>query len=307
MSLVNNTIVRLLSLLAFCVAVSLPAQAEDRVVVASKIDTEGAVLGQLIYQALQRGGVPVEDRIQLGGTSIVRKALLAGEVDIYPEYTGNGAFFFEQADSALWKDAEAGYAEVKRRDLEANQLVWLQPANANNTWAMSVRGDLARAQGLKTLDDLAQYLKAGGAFKFAASAEFVESPSALPAFQQAYGFTLTAEQLLILSGGNTAATLRAAALQTSGVNAAMSYGTDGGLSALDLQVLEDTRGVQPVYQPAPVVRAETLQAYPQIGELLEPIFAELDLQTLQHLNAQVAVEGADAAQVAADFLDSLGD
>lgn len=307
MSLVNNTIVRLLSLLAFCVAVSLPAQAEDRVVVASKIDTEGAVLGQLIYQALQRGGVPVEDRIQLGGTSIVRKALLAGEVDIYPEYTGNGAFFFEQADSALWKDAEAGYAEVKRRDFEANQLVWLQPANANNTWAMSVRGDLARAQGLKTLDDLAQYLKAGGAFKFAASAEFVESPSALPAFQQAYGFTLTAEQLLILSGGNTAATLRAAALQTSGVNAAMSYGTDGGLSALDLQVLEDTRGVQPVYQPAPVVRAETLQAYPQIGELLEPIFAELDLQTLQRLNAQVAVEGADAARVAADFLDSLGD
>lgn len=307
MSLVNNTIVRLLSLLAFCVAVSLTAQAEDRVVVASKIDTEGAVLGQLIYQALQRGGVPVEDRIQLGGTSIVRKALLAGEVDIYPEYTGNGAFFFEQADSALWKDAEAGYAEVKRRDLEVNQLVWLQPANANNTWAMSVRGDLARAQGLKTLDDLAQYLKAGGAFKFAASAEFVESPSALPAFQQAYGFTLTAEQLLILSGGNTAATLRAAALQTSGVNAAMSYGTDGGLSALDLQVLEDTRGVQPVYQPAPVVRAETLQAYPQIGELLEPIFAELDLQTLQRLNAQVAVEGADAARVAADFLDSLGD
>lgn len=307
MSRMNRTAARLVASLALCLAFSATVRAQDSVVVASKIDTEGSVLGQLIYQALQRGGVPVENRIQLGATSIVRKALLAGEVDIYPEYTGNGAFFFEQVDSAVWKDAEAGYAEVKRLDFETNQLVWLQPANANNTWAMSVRGDLAREHNLKTLDDLANYLRAGGAFKFAASAEFVEAPSALPAFQQAYGFTLKADQLLVLSGGNTAATLRAAAMQTSGVNGAMSYGTDGGLSALDMQVLEDTRGVQPVYQPAPLVRADTLQAYPQIRELLEPVFAELDLKTLQHLNALVAVEGADPAQVAGEFLDGMGD
>ncbi|WP_300651611.1 ABC transporter substrate-binding protein [Pseudomonas sp.] len=282
------------------------AQAQPNVVVASKIDTEGAVLGQLIYQALKRGGVPVEDRTQLGATNIVRNALIAGEVSIYPEYTGNGAFFFDSADSSLWKDAEQGYAKVKELDLAANQLVWLQPANANNTWAMSVRGDLARAHGLKTLDDLARYLAEGGDFKFAASAEFVESPTALPAFQEAYGFNLTADQLLILAGGNTAATIRAASLQTNGVNAAMTYGTDGGLSALDLQVLEDTRGVQPVYQPAPVVRADVLEAYPQIAALLQPVFAALDLQTLQRLNGEVAVQGAEPAKVAAAFLDSLG-
>ncbi|MCG4451851.1 ABC transporter substrate-binding protein [Pseudomonas sp. MMS21-TM103] len=282
------------------------AQAQPNVVVASKIDTEGAVLGQLIYQALKRGGVPVEDRTQLGATNIVRNALIAGEVSIYPEYTGNGAFFFDSADSSLWKDAEQGYAKVKELDLAANQLVWLQPANANNTWAMSVRGDLARAHGLKTLDDLARYLAEGGDFKFAASAEFVESPTALPAFQEAYGFKLAADQLLILAGGNTAATIRAASLQTNGVNAAMTYGTDGGLSALDLQVLEDTRGVQPVYQPAPVVRADVLEAYPQIAALLQPVFAALDLQTLQRLNGEVAVQGAEPAKVAAAFLDSLG-
>jgi osmoprotectant transport system substrate-binding protein len=110
---------------------------------------------------------------------------------------------------------------------------------------------------------------------------------------------------VILSGGNTAATLRAAALQTNGVNGAMSYGTDGGLSALDLVVLEDTRGVQPVYQPAPLVRAATLQAYPAIEGLLAPVFAALDLQVLQRLNAEVAVNGADPRQVAATFLDGL--
>ncbi|WP_372867856.1 ABC transporter substrate-binding protein [Pseudomonas sp.] len=305
MSLLGKQLGRVLSLLALW-GVMGAAQAQPNVVVASKIDTEGAVLGQLIYQALKRGGVPVEDRTQLGATNIVRNALIAGEVSIYPEYTGNGAFFFDSADSSLWKDAEQGYAKVKELDLAANQLVWLQPANANNTWAMSVRGDLARAHGLKTLDDLARYLAEGGDFKFAASAEFVESPTALPAFQEAYGFKLTADQLLILAGGNTAATIRAASLQTNGVNAAMTYGTDGGLSALDLQVLEDTRGVQPVYQPAPVVRADVLEAYPQIAALLQPVFAALDLQTLQRLNGEVAVQGAEPAKVAAAFLDSLG-
>jgi osmoprotectant transport system substrate-binding protein len=305
MSLLGKQLGRVLSLLALWGVLG-AVQAQPTVVVASKIDTEGAVLGQLIYQALKRGGVPVEDRTQLGATHIVRSALLAGEVGIYPEYTGNGAFFFDSADSGLWKDAEQGYAKVKELDLAANQLVWLQPANANNTWAMSVRGDLARAHGLKTLDDLARYLAGGGAFKFAASAEFVESPTALPAFQQAYGFTLTSEQLLILAGGNTAATIRAASLQTNGVNGAMTYGTDGGLGALDLLVLEDTRGVQPVYQPAPVVRADVLEAYPQIAGILQPIFAALDLQTLQRLNGEVAVQGAEPAQVAAAFLDSLG-
>lgn len=293
-------LVLLLALFAFGTV-----HAQAQVVVSSKIDTEGAVLGQIIYQALERADIPVEDRIQLGGTSIVRGALIAGEIGIYPEYTGNGAFFFDRADSPVWKNAQEGYDLVKQLDLEANQLVWLEPANANNTWAMSVRGDLAREHGLVTLDDLAAYLASGGEFKFAGSAEFVESASALPAFQEAYGFTLESDQLLILSGGNTAATMRAAALQTNGVNAAMTYGTDGGLQALDLLVLEDTRGVQPVYQPAPVVRADVLEAYPQISDILKPIFMALDLETLQRLNGDVAVQGADAAQVASDFLDSL--
>jgi len=282
------------------------AQAKDPVTVSSKIDTEGSVLGQLIIQRLEQGGIATEDRLQLGATNIVRQALLSGEIDLYPEYTGNGAFFFDMTDSDVWHDAEQAYARVREMD-EAHGLAWLTPAPANNTWAMSVRGDLAREHGLASLDDLVDYLDAGGEFKFAASAEFVESEQALPAFQQAYGFELTADQLLVLSGGNTAATMRAAALQTSGVNAAMTYGTDGGLNALDLVVLEDTRGVQPIYQPAPVVRDEVLDAYPEMPGLLEPLFQSLDLETLQQLNAQVAVEGRDPRQVAQEYLDKLQD
>ncbi|MDX1713834.1 glycine betaine ABC transporter substrate-binding protein OsmF [Vreelandella venusta] len=295
------TIVACLSAITFSTA-----YASDPVVISSKIDTEGAVLGELIIQALERGGVPTEDRLQLGGTSVVRSALEAGEIDLYPEYTGNGAFFFDMTDSPVWNSAEDAYQTVKQRDAERG-LIWLKPASANNTWAMSIREDVATANGLTTLDDLAAYVNEGGEFKFAASAEFVESAQALPAFQDAYGFELSDDQLLVLSGGNTAATMRAAAQQTSGVNGAMTYGTDGGLSALGLVVLEDIKGVQPVYQPSPVVRAEVLEAYPEIETLLNDVFVTLDLVTLQTLNADVAVNGFSPDQVASDYLDSLDD
>ena len=281
------------------------ALAADPVVVSSKIDTEGAVLGQMILQSLEDADIPVENRLQLGGTSIVRNAIKAGEIDLYPEYTGNAAFFHDQADRDIWKDAEQAYEQAARLDREAHDIIWLAPAEANNTWAMSVRGDLAREHDLSTLEDLAAYINNGGDFKFAASAEFVESASALPAFQEAYGFQLESDQLLILSGGNTAATLRAAALNDNNVNGAMTYGTDGGLNALGLKVMEDTKGVQPVYQPAPIVRAEVLEAYPQIREVLGPIFESLDLETLQRLNGQVAVNGVPAKTVARDYLDAL--
>lgn len=282
------------------------AMAKDSVVVSSKIDTEGSVLGNMILLTLDKLGIKTENKIQLGATSIVRKALISGEIDIYPEYTGNGAFFYDMADDPLWKDADKAYQTVRAKDLEAHQLVWLQPANANNTWAISVRGDLSRKEQLTRLDQLQDYLAKGGDFKLAASSEFVESPSALPAFQNAYGFKLSSDQLVVLSGGNTAATLRAASLQTNGVNAAMAYGTDGGLSALDMVVLQDSKGVQPVYQPAPVIRKEVLDAHPQIAEKLNAVFSKLDLTTLQKLNADVAVNGLDPKQVAQDFLTSQG-
>ena len=287
------------------VLISGPALAADPVVVSSKIDTEGAVLGQMVLQTLEEADIPVENRLQLGATSIVRNAIKAGEIDLYPEYTGNAAFFHDQADRDIWKDAAKAYEQAASLDKKAHNIVWLTPAKANNTWAMSVRGDLARENGLNTLEDLASYINGGGAFKFAASAEFVESASALPAFQEAYGFKLGSDQLLILSGGNTAATLRAAALTDNDVNGAMTYGTDGGLNALDLKVMEDTLGVQPVYQPAPLVRADVLETYPNIREVLEPVFESLDLETLQRLNGQVAVNGVPAEAVARDYLDSL--
>jgi osmoprotectant transport system substrate-binding protein len=282
------------------------AQALPAVRVASKIDTEGSLLGQLIVRTLEAHGIKTENRLQLGSTQIVRGALIAGEIDLYPEYTGNGAFFFADEKNPAWNSHAAGHARVKALDLERHKLVWLQPSPANNTWAIAVRQDLARSHKLNSLADLGQYLSAGGKFKLAASAEFVERPDALPAFQAAYGFKLRQDQLLTLAGGDTAVTLRAAAEQTSGVNAAMAYGTDGPVAALGLRILDDPKGVQPVYAPAPVIRAEVLARQPKIATLLAPVFASLDGPTLQRLNAQIALEGQDARKVAEAHLKAKG-
>jgi len=274
--------------------------------VASKIDTEGSLLGNMIILALEAKGIKVENKVQLGTTKIVRGAITAGEIDLYPEYTGNGAFLFADEKNPVWKNAKGGYERVKTLDLEQNKIVWLEPAPANNTWAIAVRKDVATAHGLKSLTDLGKWVSAGGQFKLAASAEFVERPDALPAFQTAYGFKLKQDQLLTLAGGDTAVTIKAAAEGTSGVNAAMAYGTDGALAALGLVIMQDPKGIQPIYAPAAIIRADTLAKYPKIKDVLAPVFRTLDTPTLQALNAKVALEGQDAKQVSGAYLKSHG-
>ena len=298
---------KVLGLLFGAVAALLPAvvgAAEGRIAVASKIDTEGALLGNMILSLLAAHGLAVENKLQLGPTNIVRAAILAGQIDIYPEYTGNGALFFHLEQDPVWKDWAQGAAKVATLDREKNHLVWLAPAPANNTWVIAVRRDLAERHGLKTMNDFAKYLAGGGRIKLAASAEFVESPSALPAFEATYGFKLSDSQLLTLSGGNTSATLRAAAEGMSGVNAAMAYGTDGALAALGLVALADDKRAQVVYAPAPVVREAVLREHPEIPKVLDPVFATLSLETLQKLNAEIAVDGEDAGAVAVAYLKS---
>ncbi len=280
--------------------------AKGPVTVGSKIDTEGSLLSQMIIHVLRANGFDIIDKSQFGPTEIVRKAINSGELDLYPEYTGNGAFFFDEADSPVWKDAEQGYQRVKELDKVENNIIWLTPAPANNTWAIAIPQSLALDEGIRSLNDFAAYVNAGGYVKLIGSEEFVTSEAALPAFQEAYGFSLDQSQLLVVSSGDTAQTERAASLGTDGVNAAMAYGTDGTISAFDLVVLSDPEGVQPVYLPAPIIRGEVYDKYHEIGTLLAPVFESLYLETLQTLNGRIAVDGENPADVAAEYLTTNG-
>lgn len=283
-------------------AVVFSGSVQAQVVVSSKIDTEGGVLGNIILAVLEANKISTTNRIQLGATPIVRQAIMAGEIDIYPEYTGNAAYFFEKTDDPVWKDAAKAYEAAKQLDYDANKIVWLAPSPANNTWAIALRKDVAEPNKIVSLSDFGRYVASGGEVILAASAEFVNSAAALPAFQAAYDFTLKPEQLITLSGGDTAATIAAAANRTNNTNAAMVYGTDGGIAPAGLIVLQDDKNIQPFYQPTPIIREDTLKQYPQIAELLKPVFAKLDLLTLQNLNGRVQLGGEPAKAVAADFL-----
>ncbi len=263
------------------------------------------MIGQMIRLLLNARGVPTIDRMTLGATPVVRKALLSGEIDLYTEYTGNAGFFFNVADDPAWKDLRAGYALGSRLDYTANHIVWLAPANASNAWALAVRSDVALANGLHTMSDFARWVRGGGRAVLACSAEFANAGT-LRSLEQTYHFKLRADQLIVLAGGETSATIGAAAARTNGVNTAMVYGTDGGIVAARLVLLADDLHNQPVYAPVPIAREAVIKAYPQLPALLAPLMQSLDSDTLRRLNARVQIDGEAAQVVAEDYLREKG-
>ncbi|HEX4649515.1 MAG TPA: glycine betaine ABC transporter substrate-binding protein [Steroidobacteraceae bacterium] len=275
------------------------------VVVSSKLSSESAMIGEMIRLLLNARGIDTVDRTKIGTTPVVRKALLSGEIDLYVEYTGNAGFFFNLTTDPAWKDLEKGYELGARLDYAANHIVWLTPAGASNAWALAVRRDVAAAHALKTMSDFGRWVTAGGQVMLACSAEFANAGT-LRSLERTYGFTLRPEQMIVLAGGETSATIGAAAARTNGVNTAMVYGTDGGIVAANLQILEDDRSDQPVYAPVPLIREPVLKANPQIAGIVKPLMESLSGDTLQRLNARVQIDGESEQAVAEDYLRAKG-
>lgn len=277
------------------------------IVVASKLDPEAQLLGQIILLTLKDAGFEVTDKTSLGDTGVARKAILSGEIDVYPEYTGNAVYLFPEAKIASDKAQDPKEIFKLAKSLDAkNGITWLNPANVNNTWALALPAKFAKANKLSSYADLAGYLNKGGNLKVAGSPEFFNRPDAFQLFENTYGFKLKADQKLLLAGATPLQTQQAAASGQNGVNAAMAYGTDGTIAALGLVVLKDPKNAQPVYQPAPIIRTEVLKANPKIQTLLNKAFRTLNQTGIQKLNAQIAVEGKPAREVAQTFLKSKG-
>ena len=221
------------------------------------------------------------------------------------DYTGSGQYYHPEdaTDTSIWNDPVKGYEFTAELDFEKNNIVWLTPSPANNTESIAVRREFSETNNITDMAQLAAYINAGNEFKLIAASSFVENPMGLLGYEEAYGFKLTNDQIIALSSGNTAEMLKALAEKTNGVNASLVYGTDGALDKLDLVVLDDPKHIPPVYLPAPVIRKEVLDMYPEIETLLKPIFESLTLEVLQNLNAQVAYDGKDAAEVARTYLE----
>ncbi|HEX5207858.1 MAG TPA: glycine betaine ABC transporter substrate-binding protein [Steroidobacteraceae bacterium] len=281
------------------------ARAGAPVVVSSKLSSESAMIGEMIHLVLSAAGIPTVDRLKIGATPVVRRALLDGEVDLYVEYTGNGGNFFNMPSDPAWKDFRRGYELGARLDYARNRIVWLTPAPASNAWALAVRRDVADAHHLRTMSDFARWVSGGSQVVLACSAEFANAGT-LRSLEDTYGFKLTSDQLIVLAGGETTAMITAAAARTNDTNTAMVYATDGGIAAASLVVLEDDKHDQPIYAPVPLIRESVLRAYPDIATLVKPLMESLDRDTLQRLNERVQVDGEAIESVAKDYLQRKG-
>ena len=300
---VSKTLKSLWLALALLAGGVIPAHAV--VVVSSKLSSESAMIGQMIRMLLAAAGIDTIDRTTLGATYVVRKALIAGQIDIYVEYTGNAGFFFNLPADPAWKDLAKGYELGAKLDYAANRIVWLTPAQASNAWALAVRADVAQTNHLKTMSDFGRWVAAGGKVKLACSAEFANAGT-LRSLEKTYGFTMRSDELIVLAGGETSATIGAAAARTNGTNTAMVYGTDGNVLAANLVIMEDDKHDQPIYAPVPMVREAVLKANPAIAQIVKPLMESFDRQTLQELNARVQINGESTQAVAEDYLKRKG-
>ncbi|MEM7738742.1 MAG: glycine betaine ABC transporter substrate-binding protein [Deinococcota bacterium] len=295
------------------------AFAQEPIRVGSKQFTENILLGKIIYYALEDAGYSVEDRTNLGSTQVNRAALESGEIDVYPEYTGTAIsnYFREEVAAGevdipedASKNADQSYAVVSELDAQLNDLIWLQVAPANNTYAFAVTRQWSEENGISSMPEFAEHVRAGNFIKVATGDEFAQRPDGISSFESTYDFQFADDQLLIIAGGTPAQTEQALAEGANDVNVAMAYGTDGALMAYDFIVLADPEGAQPVFQPGPVFRAEVIDALagtePSIADVLNPIFMTLDEVTLQTINARVEVDGESPDEVAVSYLQENG-
>jgi osmoprotectant transport system substrate-binding protein len=245
--------------------------AAQTVVVGGKNFTEQQIMAELTTQLLKSKGFTVDKRAGLG-TAPLRQAQEAGQVDVYWEYTGTSLITFNKVANKL--DAAATYAKVKELDA-AKGLVWLNPSKANNTYALAMRKADAEKKGVKTLSDLAAKVKGGEALKFGCNAEFYARPDGLNPLQKAYGFEFGRENVVRMDTG-----LVYQALRDSQVDVGLVFATDGRVPAFDFVILSDDKNYFPPYAMTPVIRKETLDKNPALGDVLNSLSAKLDDATM---------------------------
>ena len=268
---------------------------EKTVTVASKDFTEQFILGEMYSLMLEDAGYTVERKLNLGGTPVTHQALLDGEIDVYPEYTGTGLLTVLKL--GVMSDPQAVYDEVKADYAEQFSLVWLDPAPMNNTQALAMTKERASELGITTFSDMVAH---ADELVLIGPPEFVEREDGIPGLKRVYGDFEFADILTVDPG------LRYQALLNGEADVVVAFGTDGELAAYDLLSLEDDQGLYPPYQVAPVIRQAVLDENGDIAEILNSLAPLLTDSTMQRLNNEVSGNGREPDEVAREFLVEEG-
>ncbi len=265
------------------------------IVIGSKNFTEQLILGELMAQTIEaRTDLSVERRLNLGGTMICHSALLKGEIDLYPEYTGTALTAI--LEDSVVRDPAQVLREVRSAYESRFGLTWLAPFGFDNTYVVAARADEADQRGWNVVSDL---IPDASRLRVGMTAEFAERPDGLRGFEQRYGVRFAETRDLDPS------ILYQAAAEGQ-VDVVFAFATDARLRQYDLKVLTDDRGYFPPYQAAPVVRSGTLSAHPELRSALAPLAGALPDSVMRRLNYEADVQGESPAHVAAKFLSAQG-
>jgi osmoprotectant transport system substrate-binding protein len=275
------------------------SQEKGLVVVGSKEFTEQIILGQITVQALKGAGYQVDDRTNLGGTSVNREALTNGDIDVYWEYTGTAWLSLLGHENAI-TDSQEAYQKVKEEDAQ-NGLVWLDMAPFNNTYTLMMKQETGQQLGIQSISDLADYINNGGDASLCTDQEFYARPDGFKGVEKLYNFQFSEDQVHLMDPG-----LTYKALKDGQCTTAMGFATDGRIAAFGFFNLKDDKHFFPVYNPAPVIRKAVLDQNPGIPDVLNPIAAKLTTEKMTELNKSVDVDGMEPVQAACDFLTSEG-
>ncbi|HAZ06139.1 MAG TPA: glycine/betaine ABC transporter substrate-binding protein [Acetobacterium sp.] len=269
---------------------------EKKVVIASKPMAESYIIAEMMGQLIEANSdIKVEYKMGIGGgTSNIQPAMEAGEIDMYPEYTGTGWLFVLKNE--LVTDPETLYEGVKSQYQEKYNFAWLDRYGFNDTYALAMDKSKADSMGINTFSDLADQsnnLSLGAAY------DFYEREDGYPGLVTAYGFNFKETKELDIG-------LKYKAIGEGQVDVINNFSTDGLLAEYDLKVLKDDKGFFPAYEAATVIRQETLDKYPELEGILNKLAGQISDEEMQQMNYYVEKENRDAGDVAAEFLKAKG-
>lgn len=286
----------------FCCALAFTALAVSTagaaVTVGGKNFTEQLLMAEMTRQLLDANGFDVDKRDGMGST-VLRKAQVNGQIDVYWEYTGTSLVTYNKKSSEGLSAAET-IRKVRELDKEQG-LVWLECSDANNTYALAVRADDQTTANLKSLSDMAQAYRNDRELDMGVNSEFPHREDGLIGLEEMYDFDVSRANRKPMETG-----LIYNALREGEVDIGLVFATDGRIAAFDFRVLDDDKGFFPNYALCPVVRKDTLDENPRLEGILNELASKLDDATMQRLNKQVDVDKKSVRDVAKGFLEEQG-
>lgn len=269
---------------------------EKKVVIASKPMAESYIIAEMMGQLIEANSdIKVEYKMGIGGgTSNIQPAMEAGDIDMYPEYTGTGWLFVLKNE--LVTDSEALYEGVKSQYQEKYNFTWLDRYGFNDTYALAMDKTKADSMNINTFSDLAAQ---SDGLVLGSEYDFYEREDGYPGLVTAYGFNFKETKELDIG-------LKYKAIGEGQVDVINNFSTDGLLAEYDLKVLKDDKGFFPAYEAATVIRQETLDKYPELEAILNQLAGLISDEEMQQMNYYVEKENRDAGDVAAEYLKAKG-